>query len=169
MLLRPGDSPNPGIRLETRKGNPIPNEQRLERAPESLKAAKDIHINPAHPNRRIRSLTAAYNCIGMVVASRRTWVDTEYLIRILVDDGYRKLEGSHQAERGDVIVYRDKSGEVSHVGIVSDTKIVLSSSDDPLIIVSQWGADGEYEHPASDVPEFLGSPSEFWTDRKVLA
>jgi hypothetical protein len=37
---------------------------------------------------------------------------------------------------------------------------------DVLVVVSKWGADGEYEHDVTDVPKLLGAPAEYWTDRK---
>jgi hypothetical protein len=103
----------------------------------------------------------------MVVANRRTWVDPQHLIQILKQDGYRKLSGEAEADVGDVVVYRDNGGEVCHAGIVTRKKLFdPTNPKDTLVILSKWGADGEYFHDASSVPELLGQPAEFWTDRK---
>ncbi len=157
------------LALETRTRRPIPNEMRKERARASLRAAVDI-MKQNHPNALLRSITATYNCIGLVIASRRTWVDPEHLPSILVQDGYRLLRGPEEAEVGDVVVYRDKSGEISHVGLVSRKKISDPQNGmDYLQVLSKWGADGEYFHDLTDLPYLLGRPCEYWTDRKAAA
>jgi cell wall-associated NlpC family hydrolase len=75
--------------------------------------------------------------------------------------------GVQESEIGDVVVYRDGSGEVCHVGIVARKNLLIpGSQEDPLAVLSKWGADGEYLHNMTDVPELLGRPAEFWTDRK---
>ncbi len=105
----------------------------------------------------------------IIVASRRTWVDPDHLLTILSQDGYRRLRGPEETEVGDVVVYRDDSGDVSHVGLVSRKKIVdPRNGSDYLQVLSKWGADGEYFHDLHDVPYLLGRPAEFWTDRKGL-
>jgi hypothetical protein len=126
-------------------------------------------MKQSHPDALLRSITATYNCVGLVVASRRTWVDTEHLLTILIEDGSRRLRGPEEARVGDVVVYRDEAGDVSHVGMVSQKKIADPRSDaDFLQVLSKWGADGEYFHDATDVPYLLGRPAEYWTDRKGL-
>jgi hypothetical protein len=37
-----------------------------------------------------------------------------------------------------------------------------------IVVLSKWGYDGEYPHKVSYVPDALGSPEEFWTDRKSV-
>jgi len=159
-------NPSPGLELETRARWKIPNELRLERPKVALEASVAI-FRASRPNARLRSLTATYNCVGLVVACRRTWVDPEHLVRILRDDGYRQLAGPEQAEIGDLVIYRDGANEVSHVGIVVRKKVLVpGQQEEPLEVVSKWGADGEYIHDMSYVPKLLGKPVEFWTDRK---
>lgn len=106
--------------------------------------------------------------MGLVFASRRTWIDPEYLYQILADDEYRQLAGVVEAQPGDVVVYRDTDGLPSHVGIVWERNLIIPGQQaDPLKVLSQWGADGEYLHDLSDVPDLLGVPVEFWTDRRT--
>jgi hypothetical protein len=104
----------------------------------------------------------------MIVAARRAWVDPDNLIWILEDDGFQRLQGIQQVEIGDLVVYRSTDGDVSHVGVVLRKKLIIGAEKkgDPLVVLSKWGGDGEYIHEMSDVPALLGSPSEFWTDRK---
>ncbi|HKI34603.1 MAG TPA: hypothetical protein VKA46_22295 [Gemmataceae bacterium] len=157
------DSP---LLLETRGRWRIPNELRPERPMIAL--AESIRIlGDAFPDARLRSITATYNCMGLVVASRRTWVDPEHLIRILREDGFRRLGSAAEAEPGDVVAYHDPDGEICHVGIVVQKNLALPSTPtDPLKVLSKWGADGEYLHDMSRVPYLLGVAAEFWTDRR---
>jgi hypothetical protein len=121
----------------------------------------------AKPNARFRSITGTYNCIGLLVASRRTWVDPGDLLRIMTEDGCRKLAGEAEAKFGDVVVYRDGAGEVSHAGMVVGKNLYDPEKPrDTLVVLSKWGHEGEYEHDASDVPLLCGKPTEYWTDRK---
>ena len=101
----------------------------------------------------------------MVFASRRTAIQPEHLGMILKDDKYRLLSNHSEIERGDLVVYRDGKGEISHVGIVANVAIGLEDKPIQVCVLSQWGADGEYFHLADDVHPALGSPAEYWTDR----
>lgn len=166
MLLTGVQSRYPSIIMETRKNWKIPNEMRPEAAPHLLKASLAIW-SKARPNARLRSFSGVYNCIGMVIASRRTWVDPEDLLRVLKEDGYRKLANESEAVCGDVVVYRDASGDVCHAGIVlGKNRYDPENPRDTLVVLSKWGGEGEYEHDASHVPIPCGKPAEYWTDRK---
>src|SRR5437879_8968690 len=107
----------PELLLETRTKGKINNEMRPELNPVTRAASVDLWKRE-RPNARLRSITGTYNCIGLIVASRRTWVDPGDLLRVLKEDGYRKLPGEAEAEFGDIVVHRDHAGEVCHAGIV---------------------------------------------------
>ena len=154
----------PELPLSTRKGSQIPNEQPSPRPPVSMRAAKDMVLDD-HPSACARSLSNLYNCMGMVFASRRTWVEPEHLTLILEDDEYRKVASRGEIQRGDVVVYRDNYGEVSHVGIVADVRTNVEEATWEVFVLSQWGKDGEYFHLDDDVSPRLGKPVEYWTDR----
>jgi hypothetical protein len=103
----------------------------------------------------------------LIVASRWVWVDPEHLLRVLQEDGFRQLDRDLLADVGDVVVYEDEAGELCHVGIVIRKNLLLpGQQQDPFQVLSKWGADGEYLHDMSDVPDLLGKPKQFWTDRK---
>ena len=110
-------------------------------------------------------MSSTYNCMGMVFASRRTWVDPEHLTIILEDDGYRPVANEGELQPGDVVIYRDDAGEVSHVGIVTKVRTNLLQASREITVLSQWGESGEYFHRVDDVHPGLGHPSEYWTDR----
>jgi cell wall-associated NlpC family hydrolase len=106
--------------------------------------------------------------MGLVFASRRTWIDPEHLYQILADDEYQQLGGVAEAQPGDVVVYRGSDGQPSHVGIIWERNLIVpGQQEDPVKVLSQWGADGEYLHDLSDVPLLLGTATEFWTDRRT--
>lgn len=154
----------PEISLSTMRNQPIPNEQRQQRPPSSMQAAKDLLTQRQTVVNR--SLDSQYNCMGMVFASRRTWVDPVHLEMILEDDGYHQIGSAEELQVGDVVLYQDDTGSTSHVGIVSETRTNLNDASRTITVLSQWGADGEYFHEMYDVIESLGKPSQYWTDRK---
>lgn len=129
-----------------------------------MAAAQQIHLTN-HPNRKLRSLSSEYNCVGMVFAARRTWIEPEHVEWILQEDGYRQVAREADLDVGDVVVYRDGDSQVCHVGIIFSIAMNVGSADWQITVLSQWGADGEYLHDIYDVHPSLGEPSEFWTDR----
>lgn len=154
----------PQIPLSTRKGNQIPNEQQLLLSKQELEEAR-AYVLEQRPRVHARSLSNIYNCMGMVFASRRTWIHTDQLEMILKEDEYRLLNDLAELERGDIAVYRDFEGKVSHVGIVAEAGLYLNSGQRQVVVLSQWGQAGEFFHSAEDVNPLLGTLSEYWTDR----
>ena len=106
-----------------------------------------------------------YNCMGMVFASRRTWIDPEHLEMILEDDEYQRIVSEAELQLGDLVIYRGDNNQVTHVGIISMIDNNLETAIRRLFVLSQWGGDGEYFHEIHDVSPYLGTPAEFWTDR----
>ncbi|MFO0966832.1 MAG: hypothetical protein U0793_14765 [Gemmataceae bacterium] len=151
--------------LHTRDKWEIPNDLRPERPKVSLDAAVEI-MRQRFPNNRFRSISNTYNCVGMVMCSRRVWAYPEDLAKILKDDGYEKLSGPEQTDYGDVVIYRDEDGEPTHVGIVIKKNLLVDGAEDPLTILSKWGGDGEYIHESRQVPPEYGQLVECWTDRR---
>ena len=155
----------PEIPLATIKGRPIPNEQAQQLPDARMQAAKSVHL-ANHPKATPRSLRSVYNCMGMVFASRRTWIDPDHLGMILEDDEYQRVIAESELQIGDVVVYRGNDNEVSHVGVIVSVEIEIATASRRLWVLSQWGKDGEYLHEVDDVSPYLGTPVEFWTDRK---
>jgi hypothetical protein len=154
--------------LATLDGWPIPNERSTEDSPDRLQEAVDIW-SKARPRAKLRSLSSQYDCVGLVFASRRTCIDSAYLIEILRRDSYRKLNSEKDVEVGDVVVYwnREVSRTVpTHVGIVVSMDPDLSNAKLRIRVLSQWGYDGEYLHEVLDVPEAFGSEVEYWSERR---
>ena len=159
--------PNQGfvnLPLSTKRGNPIPNQQRGQMHPDRMECAQQLHLT-GHPNIKPRSLSSRYNCVGMVFATRRTWIEPELVDQILEEDGYRQVVAKQDLDIGDVVVYRDSGNLISHVGVIVSLRPQVARGDWEITVVSQWGADGEYIHEIEDVHTLLGYPTEFWTDR----
>lgn len=152
------------IELATREGSFIPNVRRREQLPVRMKAAWDIW-KKKHATLALRSLSSSYNCVGMLFASRRTWVEPDHLGTILREDGFRKIAVS-EVVLGDIVVYRDASGGFAHVGLVLSKTPDVEHASWKVSVLSQWGIDGEYFHDANDVPDLLGTPQEYWTERR---
>jgi hypothetical protein len=118
-----------------------------------------------HPSARLRSLTATYNCIGMAFANRRTWIEPTHVQMILDDDGYQEVSPK-EVMPGDIVTYRDDSGEISHVAVVVSHEADVANAGWNTTVLSQWGADGEYLHDHRDVNQKLGKPDKFYSERR---
>jgi hypothetical protein len=143
--------------------NERPEEDRpVEALQAALKLAKQIS-----PNAECRSLTAMYNCVGMVFASRRTFVDCKHLGLILQDDGYKTVR-QESVVQGDIVIYR-RDSIPQHIGIIyeiRDVSILHDGSHHQIWVLSQWGEDGEYLHELEKVPAIYGTEYEFWSERR---
>ena len=66
-----------------------------------------------------------------------------------------------------LVIYRDEEGAVCHAGIVVRKNVLdPAGAEDPLTVLSKWGADGEYVHALTRLPALLGTPVEYWTGRR---
>ena len=74
---------------------------------------------------------------------------------ILHDDGYAEVLEAY-AMPGDILIYKDTDGDITHV-VVSNVPDLMSGSSN-IHVLSQWGSDGEYLHDYRDVPHLLGNP-----------
>jgi hypothetical protein len=151
--------------LATKKRWRIPNEQRDERAPASMKESERMWRGK-FPSIVTRSLSGTYNCAGLIFAARRTFIDAEDVERILQDDGYARLKDSSEVVCGDLIVYRKEAdGPVEHVGLILKPAMRGPLGSTPLVVLSQWGGDGEYMHAEDVVPEAYGSVRQYYSER----
>ena len=164
--LDPGsESDKRSIPLATRKGTFIRNERRDEWSPEDLQVGID-NCRGTNPNAVLRSATHKYNCVGMVFASRRTWVEPDYVMQFLEEDEYELLPNLFErAELGDVVVYK-KAGKIEHVGIIIERIDHPANATSSFKILSKWGPWAEFIHDPEDVLPSFGKPVEVWTDRK---
>jgi hypothetical protein len=79
-----------------------------------------------------------YNCHGFVFTDGRYWVRSAMVATILKDNDY---EAVTQPRAGDVAVFRNQLGEVTHTGLVR-----AGGKDGGILIESKWGRYGRYVH-----------------------
>jgi len=94
------------VLLSTRKRIWIRNRQYPERHPERMRVAEQYCKNRVPEPIETRSLSAIYNCFGLVFASRRTALEREDIDRILDEDAYTFVARRADVREGDIIVYR---------------------------------------------------------------
>jgi hypothetical protein len=85
-----------------------------------------------------------YNCHGFTFTDGKYWVNSSSVDMILVDNGYLVVKFPRI---GDVAVYRDSNGTISHTGVV---RTVLSGG--MVLVESKWGRLGRFLHPHTDQP-----------------
>jgi hypothetical protein len=162
-----GESDSNAVLLGTRKTRHIPNEKRPEWEPEQLKEALQ-KCQTIRPDAELRSVSATYNCVGMIFATRRTWVDPDHVYRFLEDDEYRQIDRS-EIHIGDIVVYkmRPDSSEVTHVGVIVGRVDNFVQGTVSFKVLSKWGVWAEFIHDPDYVLAEYGSLTEYWTDRKL--
>jgi len=84
----------------------------------------------------------AYNCHGWIFAGGRFWVRGANVAQILKENGYRP---AGEPRPGDVAVFRDATGEVSHSALVRS-----AGPGGAVILESKWGQMGRYLHRATE-------------------
>lgn len=149
---------------------PNPNDIHAERQSQTLVRIRttsliDDMTRSSKRKLKIRSLSSyMYNCVGMIFANRRAWIDIGQIYDILREDGYNKIP-LEQLDLGDVVLYTFYN-KPSHIGLVTVVHPMIGQI--PTIrVLSKWGRDGEIEHHYEDVPFNCGSPHSYWSE-KVL-
>lgn len=83
----------------------------------------------------------SYNCHGWVFAGGKGWVRGSFVDQILTDNRYQTVS---RPVPGDVAVFRDRQGVVSH------TALVRSVFDDGTVLLeSKWGKLGRFIHTST--------------------
>ena len=154
------------IPVFTAEGTRIPNERPPARPPQVIRESHRL-FREQHPAAKLRSVASTYNCAGMVLAFRRTWIeDLANVPKYLAEDGYKPLKPNESPAPGDVVVYRSDTGTVAHLGIVLEVPTTPIEAAAGPLIMSKWGQNGEYIHRVRDKPALLGSVVEVWTERQ---
>ena len=111
----------------------------------------------------IRSISDhMYNCVGMIFASRRAWIETKHLYELFAEDGYNRVS-EREIVPGDLVVYT-RNEVPTHVGLIMSI-LRQGSNLENLTILSKWGKEAELLHAVEVVPEMYGKPTEFWSER----
>jgi hypothetical protein len=104
----------------------------------------------------VRDCDQDCNCHGWVFTGGRYWIAGGQVAGILEDNGYEEVM---EPRPGDLVVYRDDKGDITHTGLVR-----CAGGDGPLLIESKWGGLGRFLHPpevhcyAPDEPRYYRSP-----------
>jgi hypothetical protein len=154
------------VPVYTAKGTRIPNERPPAKPPGAMKESRRLVEDSQYASAELRSLGSTYNCAGLVLASRRTWIDDlPNLLVYLAEDGYRPLKASEKTWPGDVVVYFSNERKPEHVGVVVRVPTESLDAIGGPVIMSKWGFFGEYIHRVMDKPAYLGTSYEVWTER----
>ena len=113
--------------------------------------------------KRVRSVSPYfYNCVGMIFANRRAWIEIEELDDIFRQDGYTEIT-FQRLETGDIVTYAYERA-LTHVGLVTDVER-SEGEVTGVTVLSKWGKDAEILHPMGVVPARFGIVSEFWSEK----
>lgn len=162
-------SPGRSIRLDTRTGKEIENEQSLP--PDQRTVSIFQRIVQQHPQWSTRKeCCGTYNCFGHVWASRRTCIfKSGQVWRIFQEDGYREIDHS-KATRGDIAVYlMENSTDIWHAGVIELRDIVTEGTNSigtvPWVLSKLNAVMGEVFHPLKDVHAPFRFDVQIWTDK----
>jgi hypothetical protein len=116
------------------------------------------------PGIKLRSLSPyPYDCVGMIFACRRAWIDIDYIYTILKEDGFIRIP-RHAVRQGDIVLYKNRADdEPTHVALI--VMIERYGEAQNIQVISKWGQEAEFIHFVEDVPGLFGEPVEFYTDR----
>jgi hypothetical protein len=98
------------------------------------------------------------NCHGYTFTGGRFAIPGHEVDGILEDNGYQP---STLAQPGDVAVYRDENGQITHTGIVR-----ALAADRVILIESKWGMAGRFIH-AHDRHPYSGSVCTFYRSSRT--
>lgn len=134
----------PSYLAQTDAGNPVPLFSVTPTA-KALPATAEQHFIDNHElqNKVIRRAASdiRYNCHGWVFTAGQYWLRSGAIESILKDNDYQAVA---KPQPGDVAVFRNSTGEVTHTGLVR------GMSDRLPLIESKWGQMGRYVHTSED-------------------
>lgn len=144
-IVIPGETTYDEIALQTRAGNDIDNLQHWDINNQEWRELADLrksYCSEAHVT-FYGSEWPVYNCHGLTFASRRTEVtgSTGDVYSILEEDGFTPLPDPVKPQPGDVAVYVDRDGDITHTAIV----IELRDGMGPWVW-GKWGKGPEAVH-----------------------
>jgi hypothetical protein len=125
-----------------------------------LNIIRNNEIIKYHPYAIVRSNSNyPYNCVGMIFAARRAWIEIDHIYDIFKHDGYTRIDRSKIME-GDIVLYL-RDGQPQHVGVI----IFIDRALNNVKVLSKWGYQPEFVHLIDDVPNIFGVASGFFTER----
>ncbi len=170
-LLQPTER---SIVLQTHKGREIRN--LIDSEPEDCHRQKYQLLLRRNPNWVERKpMAGGYNCVGHVLAARRTGVfdDLEDQLKVIFDDdGYRLLRENESPRVGDLATYWMPSNPRDtflHVALIVEMKdgVTKASPRIPWVLSKMDSTSGEVLHHFNQVTFIEGVEHvvRYWTDR----
>jgi hypothetical protein len=102
----------------------------------------------------------AYDCHGWTFTGGAKWINNDQVQKILDFNCYSSVAAGG-VMAGDLVVYRDAGGNITHTGIVTAVDVAGNATE----VESKWGALGRYRHSPSRVPASYGTPAYHRTTR----
>ncbi len=144
LLKSVSDIPTREIKLHTRTGRDIENIQCIGVSQYFRNQFEDFNKKWSHLENRT-NFSGIYNCHGLTFASRRTCINKDELIPIIIkDDDYQIISRDKVCE-GDIIIYKQE-GKCIHSGIIVGKPNGLNAAK----VLSKCGCYGEYIHDEND-------------------
>jgi hypothetical protein len=122
------------------------------------------HLDRFKNAERVSEACPVYNCHGLTFGSRRTQISPP-IFPILDDDGFDKVPSEKDVRPGDIVIYSDARGEVTHSGfVVWRNKVELVEGTQSIIpmVWSKWGKGYEMIHAVGECP-YLESQGDVFT------
>jgi hypothetical protein len=145
QMTEPSDlSPEPVATARTDTDRSVPLFNTLSGTVRASEQKENNYLDNARMQRKLiqtSTADATYNCHGWVFTGGRFWLRSGQIDGILKDNGYQQTK---QPRPGDVAVFRNPVGEVTHSGLVR------GDTDNGPLIESKWGKLGRYVHTADE-------------------
>ncbi|MFO0925984.1 MAG: hypothetical protein U0736_02970 [Gemmataceae bacterium] len=109
----------------------------------ALARVEDEYIHSRRLERQLIQTGAedpSYNCHGWVFTAGRFLLRGRDVETILKDNGYAPIT---DPRAGDLVVYRDEAGAITH------TAVVVTTASGLVLLESKWGAGGRFLHTAT--------------------
>ncbi|GAA5079881.1 hypothetical protein [Nocardia iowensis] len=103
-----------------------------------------------------------FNCHGYTFSSsgEAGWLSGRSVDRILADNGFRRISDVSAVAPGDVVVYRNAAGGISHSGVVAD------ATSDGIYVDAKFSSFAVTRHEIRELAPLYGADVEFYhTDR----
>lgn len=144
---------------KTDKGNTVPTSKSSPEPPITQQEAEQAIAHEGLTNKveQTGPVSNDSNCHGHTFTNDERWINDPKAVDKILDDNNYKPTLNNKGKPGDVVVYRDESGTITHTGVVTQTE-----SDGTITKVeSKFGQAGTYSHGPWDVPNSYNPPS--WT------
>lgn len=112
-----------------------------------------IEFPPKGDKENYNCVTHVFGLLNETMLAKRPWGDIDpKFVRFLVDARELKERKNTEYLSGDIVVYRNDGGDVTHVGLLLDNGMVIS----------KWSGGPLLKHKVLDVPQTYGDDIHFY-------